>query len=312
MKKHVLLLLFSWLVVQVYAQNKGDYGTYRSTIQEAYNQYKQKQYKAAAATYETAFKLHTPERTDLYNAACAFALDGQTDKAFKYLTKTVAKNYTNFKHLTTDPDFATIRADKRWLPLVNKVKENKLASEVKYGPVRKSLATVLEEDQKYRLMIDSVINKFGGQSAEFRNLVQQIHKTDSVNLQKVTGVIDKFGWLGPDEVGNEAAMAIFLVIQHADSATQVKYLPIMREAVKNGKALSQNLALLEDRVLLKQGKKQIYGSQVITDSLTQKPIFSPIEDELNVNKRRAAVGLEPLEDYAKRMRVEYKAPPANE
>jgi len=35
---------------------------------------------------------------------------------------------------------------------------------------------------------------------------------------------------------------------------------------------------------------------------------APIEDEPNVNKRRASVGLEPLEDYARHWDIEYKLP----
>jgi hypothetical protein len=81
----------------------------------------------------------------------------------------------------------------------------------------------------------------------------------------------------------------------------------MKEAVKKGNAKPQDLALLEDRVLTKQGKEQVYGSQVSVDS-TGKKSFFPIKDEANVNKRRAAVGLGPLEDYAKFFGLEYVLP----
>ncbi len=36
-------------------------------------------------------------------------------------------------------------------------------------------------------------------------------------------------------------------LQHADLPTQEKYLPMIRQAEKDGKTLSSNLALLEDR-----------------------------------------------------------------
>ena len=81
----------------------------------------------------------------------------------------------------------------------------------------------------------------------------------------------------------------------------------MRAAVKKGNARAQELALLEDRVLTNQGKKQIYGSQVKIDS-TGKYLFFPIADEANVNKRRIKVGLGPLEDYAKYFGLEYVLP----
>lgn len=124
----------------------------------------------------------------------------------------------------------------------------------------------------------------------------------------MTGILDRRGWPGPDEVGERGSTAIFLVIQHSDSATQVKYIPVMRIAVQQGKAQPQELALLEDRILTKQGKPQIYGSQVRNDPKTGKTSFFPILDEANVNKRRATAGLGPLEEYAKFFGINYHLP----
>jgi hypothetical protein len=87
------------------------------------------------------------------------------------------------------------------------------------------------------------------------------------------------------------------VIQHADIATQQKYLPMMREAVKKGNARPSSLALLEDRVLLRTGKNQIYGSQIGTDPKTNLNYVLPLDDPENVDKRRAEVELQPLADY---------------
>jgi hypothetical protein len=41
---------------------------------------------------------------------------------------------------------------------------------------------------------------------------------------------------------------LFLVIQHSDSTTQEKYLPLLKQAVKDNRAFGHDLALLEDRV----------------------------------------------------------------
>ena len=81
----------------------------------------------------------------------------------------------------------------------------------------------------------------------------------------------------------------------------------MREAVKQKKAAPEHLALLEDRVLIKQGKPQIYGSQVKTNA-AGKNEFYPILDEKNVNARRASAGLEPLEKYARYFDIIYEIP----
>ena len=134
---------------------------------------------------------------------------------------------------------------------------------------------------------------------------QLINKKDSLNLIEVKAILDKYGWVGPDVVGGQGSVTLFLVIQHADQATQEKYLPMMREAVKNGKAQSGSLALLEDRVALRQGKRQIYGSQIGRDPETQVYYVSPLEDPENVDKRRADVGLPPLAEYVKNWQMKW-------
>ncbi len=157
-------------------------------------------------------------------------------------------------------------------------------------------------------MVEGVEQKYGYESQEMKDLWKTINEKDAINLIEITNTLDKYGWLGPDVIGDKGSAALFLVIQHVDKQTQEKYLPMMREAVKNGKAKGSDLALLEDRVALSQGKKQIYGSQIHRDNITGKYFLAPIEDEPNVNKRRAEVGLEPLEVYAKHWDIYYKLP----
>jgi hypothetical protein len=56
------------------------------------------------------------------------------------------------------------------------------------------------------------------------------------------------------------------------------------------------LALLEDRVLMKQGKGQLYGSQIVDDE-NGNPTLYTVEDPANIGKRRAAVGLPPISEF---------------
>ena len=135
-------------------------------------------------------------------------------------------------------------------------------------------------------------------------LIATMNEKDSINLIKVKAILDQYGWLGSDIVGGQGNQTIFLVIQHADLRTQEKYLPMMQEAVRHGKAKGSHLALLIDRVEMYNGRPQIYGSQLNGENGKYK--FYPILDEANVNKRRAEVGLEPLEEYAKQFNIEYK------
>ncbi|WP_214229014.1 DUF6624 domain-containing protein [Pedobacter sp. B4-66] len=136
------------------------------------------------------------------------------------------------------------------------------------------------------------------------SLLNEMHKSDQANLIKVNAIIKKHGWLGPQKVGVIGAQGLFLVIQHADLKTQEFYLPAIRAAEKNGEILSSNLAILEDRVCMRSGKQQIYGSQGFTDSQTGKKYIYPIIDVDNLDKRRIAMGMPLMQDYAKEWNVE--------
>ena len=120
---------------------------------------------------------------------------------------------------------------------------------------------------------------------------------DSINRIKVTKILDERGWLGSDVIGEQGNLTLFLVIQHSPIETQLKYLPMMREAVKKGNARGIDLALLEDRVALDQGKRQIYGSQIGKEEGTGIFFVFPIIDPENVDKRRAEIGLQTLDEY---------------
>jgi hypothetical protein len=69
----------------------------------------------------------------------------------------------------------------------------------------------------------------------------------------------------------------------------------------------QDFAYLTDRVLLAEGKQQLYGTQFTLEKGKCKP--RPLEDEANVDKRRAAVGLPPLAVYLKQAEAFYTGSP---
>jgi hypothetical protein len=161
------------------------------------------------------------------------------------------------------------------------------------------LDTIRKEDKQYRLQSQELEKKYGWESNEVQTLWKTIQITDSIHLIKVKKILDEKGWLGPDTVGYYGNVTLFLVIQHADPQTRVKYIPMLRDAVKKGKARPQDLALMEDRVLIEKGEKQIYGSQLTMNSETKTMELAPMIDPDNVDKRRSEVGLEPLAEYLK-------------
>jgi hypothetical protein len=168
-------------------------------------------------------------------------------------------------------------------------------------PLMLTLDTLYKEDQESRMKI-SMASK---DHAPTDSLWKVIREKDSLNLVKVNLILDKYGWLGPQDVGINGSQALFLVIQHANLGVQEKYLPMIRQAVKDGKTLSSNLALLEDRVNMRQGKPQIYGSQVFTNKKTGKFCFYPIADPDHVDEKRKTMGLQPIAEYSKLFKIDW-------
>lgn len=159
------------------------------------------------------------------------------------------------------------------------------------------LDTIHHEDQDLRRQIREIEKKFGRNSDEIKSTWEAIAEKDSLNLIKIQKILDERGWLGQDIIGRQGNMTLFLVIQHSDLEIQEKYLPMMREAVEKGNAESRNLALLEDRVALGKGEKQIYGSQIGRNQETGEFYVKPIDNPENVDIRREKVGLGTLADY---------------
>jgi hypothetical protein len=172
-------------------------------------------------------------------------------------------------------------------------------------PLVIALDSILVRDQQDRQYLTVFEQSYGMLSKERDSLVRKIYHDDSVNLIRVKQIIRTYDWPGPDVIGYEGDATLALVIQHADLASQETLLPLMRKAVSEGKATPMNLALLEDRVRTKNGKPQLYGSQLQQNLKTGKMEIAPIEDAGNVNERRASIGLNPIEEYAKMMGVSY-------
>jgi hypothetical protein len=155
--------------------------------------------------------------------------------------------------------------------------------------IKKELKAIYERDQKTRK---------GTDSTAYATYI------DSCNQVQIKSLIAKYGWMGKSMIGNYNQV-LYLVLQHADLATQINYFPMLQQSVEEGESNIIDMVMMQDRILMREGKKQMYGSQVVFTT-TGEPAFYPIEDEKNVNTRREKVGLMPIEEYAKHFGIDYK------
>jgi hypothetical protein len=172
-----------------------------------------------------------------------------------------------------------------------------------YKQLKRELLVIWNEDQDIRNQYIKAREKLGESDPKVENIAKIMRYKDSIHLVKVSKILDEEGWIGKDKIGQLANNTLFLVIQHSDLKTQQKYLPMMRNAVKEGKTELSWLVLLEDRVALREGRKQIYGSHVFGNKETKKNYVAPLDDPDNVDKRRSEVGLEPMANYLKKWNI---------
>ncbi|AUC15866.1 hypothetical protein BTO06_12205 [Tenacibaculum sp. SZ-18] len=301
--KRIILTAVIVILISNFAFGQKDMTKYKALINTADSLYNAKDYKNSATAYQNAFDSNEGKAypRDRYNAACAFALAGDSEKAFYHLIYSAEHpriKYKNYNHITTDSDLNSLHNDAKWEKLIKLVKVNKDEAEEDLDkPLVAILDTIYREDQTYRKQIGKIEEKYGRDSDEMKKHWELINEKDAINLIKVQKILDERGWLSSKIIGNQGNSTLFLVIQHSPLKVQERYLPMMREAVKNGNARASSLALLEDRVSLRKGGKQIYGSQIGRDQETGEYFVLPLIDPENVDKRRAKVGLGPIEGY---------------
>jgi len=291
-KTIVLLFILASTVCLSHAQS------YSDLISEAYKLYQAEEYEQSKVKYEQAFLLDDKNADDSYNGACSAALAGDAKSAISMLESSVRNGWSNPNWLQEDEDLKSLHERDKWDAIVAKATKNLEEIEAKYNkPLRADLLKIYDDDQIVRRVVMKMAKEFGWDNPKLDSIKQVMSHLDSVNTIKVVNIINDYGWVAKELVGERGNTAIFLVIQHADLDIQVKYLPMMRIAVKEGNARPQSLALLEDRVALGQGKRQIYGSQIKRDSLTNQFYVAPMIDPDNVDQRRAEVGLRTIAEY---------------
>ncbi len=188
--------------------------------------------------------------------------------------------------------------------------------------LKKELDEILKYDQIFREYADSEtdenrkseILKLTGFSKKDldENLWNIVNETDSINIKKVEKIIKKHGYPGKSLVGTPTNIACWYVIQHSNKIK--KYFPIIQAAGIAKEIPKINVAMMEDRFLMSEGKEQIYGTQgagrlIITASGKEEFInfIWPIKDVTQVNELHKQVGFKTsVEENAKNLGIEYK------
>ncbi|TGD78450.1 DUF6624 domain-containing protein [Hymenobacter wooponensis] len=137
-----------------------------------------------------------------------------------------------------------------------------------------------------------------------RNLVQVEADNFARHQPILEKIVRQVGYPGFQQVGEKSSNNFWLLVQHADAHPdfQRQVLQLMLPEVKRKNANPVNYAYLTDRVAINSAQPEEYGTQVVY----QGPgigVAAPksLRDPKNVDKRRAAIGMEPLNNYLNMM-----------
>lgn len=157
------------------------------------------------------------------------------------------------------------------------------------------LRAVRERDQKLRLdlmdyyargSVDSVLWCSG-----------QIEEADAENQRTVFGILDAEGW--PEGLSDEANSAIFLVIDHAEVEEQKRYYGDVVRAARRGYIGRSSQVTLRDRILMYEGKRQVYGTQTVSFARGDSTVCYvwPVVRSRSIDRRRSRVNLPAMDRY---------------
>ena len=157
------------------------------------------------------------------------------------------------------------------------------------------LCAIRDKDQSIRQKIMPMLAS--GNQDSIMAVVVQMNMIDKENQTFVFGLLDNQGW--HDGLSDKANSAIFLVIDHAEFAAQEKYYPVVKEKAEQGIIGKEDAATLQDRILMKKGEMQVYGTQTTRVVINGENInyLWPVKNPDQLDKLRKEVNLPPIAEY---------------
>jgi hypothetical protein len=131
--------------------------------------------------------------------------------------------------------------------------------------------------------------------------LEKVAEVDRRTAGQLKAIFDRYGVPTYDMVGVEAAKHFVVMVQHQPAEFRRAVLPKLKANIDAAQADPGTYAMVYDRTQRDQGKNQLYGEQLECapgKGLTE----APMDDEANVNLRRAELGLMRVEIYERLVR----------
>lgn len=275
------------------------------------------------------YKIPVQEKAKLLNYDCSKLFQARIkilgfasesgDSLHNYLLS--EKRAENIEHLLTDLNCGEIeltrafgetrssgsnnKTDRKVEVIINYLKKpTSINSDRAYSfAFNPELATQLKDiekaDQTIRIRYDSIFNTLRHDTIQLKRIEEEMIQIDSINKQKVVNLFESTGYPGLSTVGPDYMDVGFLIMQHADLQTRIKYEPLLLDAIAKGEATKYWLPYFIDRNKVDQGKDQIFGTQLFWNEKLKRYECFKIENPEAVDDLRREYNLGKLQDYLK-------------
>ena len=125
---------------------------------------------------------------------------------------------------------------------------------------------------------------------------EELQRVDEKHYPEIVRIYEHYGWPRISAVGEEAAHNYWLLVQHSKEEFQDKVLPGLKRAVDDGDGSKVDYAYLYDRVMVRAGKPQHWGTQG-GGCENGKTSLDPVDDPAGLAQRRKELHLMPIDQY---------------
>lgn len=166
--------------------------------------------------------------------------------------------------------------------------------------IQQRLAELWQRDQAGRFAYINLQtdDEAGAEFWAARLSVAYSTQTDEDSKRFIEDVLQDYHWIDRDQFGDVYADHAWIMVQHADDYPdfQAEVLGRMRTLLESGNLRRRHYAYLHDRVAVNRDNPQYYGTQPTWECEDGQLSLAPLEDPENVNERRAAMGLNSVEE----------------
>ena len=265
---------------------KDTYLAYLKHNQQALVLSSQGEHAAALAEFETAFAVYPWVQSDYFEAVLSALMAGDAERANRFLSEGVRHGFT--PEAFYDSTYTAHLQGDAPVPFREQWHQDKLAFAA-------GADSALIEELDVMVVLDQFVRTSGANE-------ERMAEADYTNFEHLIAICQRNGMPSSRTIGHHYGSMFLLLWHHRGpeypaSAQWKRMLPFIHQAIDAGELSPAFLCAFDDMSDYHAGRPMRYG--VLVDYFSPTGHIKLIaRDELNRN--RASVGLETIEDYAKR------------